>query len=157
PLDARIFNRTMMDELGVVDVAHMLADFGGLGMPLLSAADENQRGLQEGDGLDYKAMTSRGLTISNPRRDGFLRSETSLMDSFDVESAEALQGSNSLLFGSGDAGGVININSKRARLRQRTMQLRATFDSEGSDRYTSDINYGTQRFALRLNAVKGRE
>lgn len=157
PLDARVFNRTMMDELGVVDVATMLADFGGLGMPLLAAGNEDQRGLQEGDGVDYKAMTSRGLTISNPRRDGFLRSETSMMDSFDVESAEALQGSNSLLFGSGDAGGVININSKRARLRQRSAQLRATFDSEDSDRFTTDINVGTDRFALRLNAVKGHE
>jgi outer membrane receptor protein involved in Fe transport len=157
PLDARIFNRTIMDELGVVDVARMLGDLAGLGLPLLSAGTEDQRGMQEGDGVDYKSMTSRGLTISNPRRDGFLRSETSLMDSFDVESAEALQGSNSLLFGSGDAGGVININSKRARLRQRSLAFSAKFDSEGSDRFTADLNAGTEKFGLRLNAVKGRE
>lgn len=157
PLDARVFNRTMMDELDIVDVASMLSTFGGLGAPIISAGTEDQRGMQEGDTMDYKSMSSRGLTISNPRRDGFLRSDTSLMDSFDVESAEALQGSNSLLFGSGDAGGVININSKRARLRQNFGKLTTRFDSEGSERFTGDVNAGTKQVALRVNTVKGRE
>ena len=157
PLDARVFNRLMMDELGVTDVAGMLTSFGGLGAPLFGAGSEDQRGMQEGDTMDYKTMTSRGLTISNPRRDGFLRSDTTLMDSFDVESAEAIQGSNSLLFGSGDAGGVINVNSKRARVRQNFARLSARFDTEGSERYTFDGNAGTRTFALRLNAVQGRE
>ncbi|MDO8544445.1 MAG: hypothetical protein Q7S40_28735 [Opitutaceae bacterium] len=157
PLDAKIFNRTMMDELGVVDIAQMLSDFGGLGGPLFGAADEGQRGAQEGDPVDYKTMSSRGLTISNPRRDGFLRSDTSLMDSFDVESAEALQGSNSLLFGSGDAGGVVNVTGKRARLNQRSATFSAKVDSEGSRRFTADINAGTKRFGVRINGVKGEE
>lgn len=151
PLDARVFNRTMIDELDIIDVATMLSTFGGLGVPMFGAGSEDQRGMQDGDTLDYKNMTSRGLTISNPRRDGFLRSDTSLMDSFDVESAEALQGSNSLLFGSGDAGGVVNINSKRARLRQMTAKLTSRFDSEGSERYTADLNAGTRQVALRFN------
>ena len=157
PLDARIFNRTLMDELDIIDVATMLSTFGGLGAPIFSAGTEDQRGMQEGDTVDYKSMTSRGLTISNPRRDGFLRSDTSLMDSFDVESAEALQGSNSLLFGSGDAGGVININSKRARLGRETAKLTTRFDSEGSDRFTADLNLGTKALGIRFNGVKGRE
>jgi hypothetical protein len=157
PLDARVFNRTMMDEMDIIDVAAMLSSFGGLGVPMFSAGTEDQRGMQEGDTLDYKSMTSRGLTISNPRRDGFLRSDTSLMDSFDVESAEALQGSNSLLFGSGDAGGVVNINSKRARFRQSFAKLTSRFDSEGSERYTADLNVGTKLVGVRVNAVKGRD
>lgn len=157
PLDARVFSRTMMDELDIVDVATMLSTFGGLGVPMFSAGSEDQRGMQAGDTLDYKSMTSRGLTISNPRRDGFLRSDTSLMDSFDVESAEALQGSNSLLFGSGDAGGVVNINSKRARLRQTTAKFTSRFDSEGSERHTLDLNAAMPYAALRFNAVHGRD
>ena len=157
PLDAKIFNRTIIDELGVVDVARLLSDFGGLGPPLLGSGSEDQRGMLEGDGLDYKTMTTRGLTISNPRRDGFLRSDTSLMDSFDVESAEAMQGSNSLLFGSGDAGGVVNINSKRARLNRQAATFSAKWDSEGTTRYTTDINAGSRQFALRINHLKGEE
>jgi outer membrane receptor protein involved in Fe transport len=157
PLDARIFNRTMMDELGVVDVAAMLSDFGGTGMPILGSGNHDQRGYQEGDGVDYKSISIRGLVSSNPRRDGFLRSDTSLMDSFDVESAEALQGSNSLLFGSGDAGGVVNINSKRARLNKTSLRVTAKADSEGSHRATADLNAGTRQFALRVNAVADRQ
>jgi outer membrane receptor protein involved in Fe transport len=157
PLDARIFNRTMMDELGVTDVSAMLSDYGGLGLPLFGgggSGSDAQRGFQDGDLMQYQAMSSRGLTISNPRRDGFLRSETSLFDSFDVETAEALQGSNSLLFGSGDAGGVVNINAKRARLGQKTARFTALRDSEGSERYTADLNAGTRKLALRVNGLK---
>ncbi|MES2695978.1 MAG: TonB-dependent receptor plug domain-containing protein [Verrucomicrobiota bacterium] len=157
PLDARIFNRTLMDELGVVDIAAMLSDFGGTGMPILGSGNHDQRGYQDGDGVDYKSISIRGLVSSNPRRDGFLRSDTSLMDSFDVESAEALQGSNSLLFGSGDAGGVVNINSKRARLNKNSLRFTAKIDSEGSRRFTGDINAGTRTFAVRLNAVNDEQ
>lgn len=157
PLDARIFNRALMDELGVVDVAAMLSDFGGTGMPILGSGNHDQRGYQDGDGVDYKSISIRGLVSSNPRRDGFLRSDTSLMDSFDVESAEALQGSNSLLFGSGDAGGVVNINSKRARLNKRSLRFTAKTDSEGSRRFTGDVNAGAGKFAVRLNAVNDRQ
>src|SRR5262249_34485156 len=33
PLDAKVFNRQMMDEMGVVDMTDMLWKFGGLGPP----------------------------------------------------------------------------------------------------------------------------
>jgi outer membrane receptor protein involved in Fe transport len=98
----------------------------------------------------------RGLTINNPRRDGFLRSDTSMMDSFDVERVDALGGSNSLLFGSGDAGGVITTNSKRALIgRAMGGTVSAGGDSEGSRRYTLDANAGFRHWAFRVNAVHG--
>jgi outer membrane receptor protein involved in Fe transport len=108
PLDAKVFNRQLMDELGVVDMTEMLSKLGGLGAAIIAGGNEEVRGDLEGDRQDPKSMTMRGLTINNPRRDGFLRADTALMDSFDVERVDALGGSNSLLFGSGDAGGVIS-------------------------------------------------
>ncbi len=155
PLDAKVFNRGMMDELAVVDTTTLLSDVAGLGPPLISGGSENVRGMLEGDRVDFKALTSRGLAISNPRREGFLRSEISLVDSFDLERVEALQGSNSLLFGSGDAGGVVNVSAKRAYLNRISAKIGAQFDSEGSERYTFDGNIGTRLLALRVNAVKG--
>lgn len=155
PLDAKIFNSTMMEEMAVVDIGQMLSDIGGLGAPLLGAGEE--QGRQEGDALNYKTMSARGLTINNPRRDGFLRDDTALMDSFSAENVEVLMGSNSLLFGSGDAGGVVNVNSKKARLNRTFAKAGARWDSEGSMRYTGDLNYGSDRFGVRLNAVKGDE
>ena len=154
PLDARIFNRQMLDELGVVDLTDMLWKIGGLG-PAVINPNEDVRGTLEGDRQDPKSMSMRGLQINNPRRDGFLRSDTTLLDSFDIERVEAIGGSNSLLFGSGDAGGVITSASKRAYLNRRpTLILRATGDSEGTRRYTVDAQAGYRMFALRFNGVK---
>lgn len=154
PLDAKVFNRQIMDELGIVDMTEMLSKLGGLGPAVINAA-EDVRGTLEGDRQDPKSMTMRGLQINNPRRDGFLRSDTTLLDSFDIDRVEAIGGSNSLLFGSGDAGGVITSASKRAYLNRRpTATVTAVGDSEGSRRYLFDAQAGGKYFALRVNAVK---
>jgi outer membrane receptor protein involved in Fe transport len=107
PLEARVFNRQMLDELGTIDMTEMLWKIGGLG-PASIGAGEEYRGTLGGDRQDPKSMSMRGGLINNPRRDGFLRSETTLLDSFDVERVEAIGGSNSLLFGAGSEGGVVN-------------------------------------------------
>ncbi len=156
PLDAKVFNRQLMDELGVVDMTEMLSKLGGLGSAIIAGGNEEVRGDLEGDRQDPKSMTMRGLTINNPRRDGFLRADTALMDSYDVERVDALGGSNSLLFGSGDAGGVITTNSKRAALdRPLRGTLSASADSEGSRRYTVDVGAGFRYWGFRVNAVQG--
>jgi outer membrane receptor protein involved in Fe transport len=156
PLDAKVFNRQLMDEMGVVDMTEMLSKLGGLGSAIIGGGNEDVRGDLEGDRQDPKSMTMRGLTISNPRRDGFLRSDTTLLDSFDIERVEAIGGSNSLLFGSGDAGGVITSASKRAYLnRAPRATFSATGDSEGSRRYTIDAQAGYKQFGFRVNAVRG--
>jgi outer membrane receptor protein involved in Fe transport len=154
PLDAKVFNRQMLDDMGTVDMTDMLWKIGGLGAAVIGGG-EDVRGLVDGDRQDPKSMTMRGLQINNPRRDGFLRSDTTLLDTFDIERVEAIGGSNSLLFGSGDAGGVITSSSKRAYLRRRpTMTWGATGDSEGSRRYTVDAGFGEKYFAVRFNGVK---
>ncbi len=153
PLDAKVFNRQLMDELGIIDMTEMLSKLGGLGPAVINAGDD-VRGTLEGDRQDPKSMTMRGLQINNPRRDGFLRSDTTLLDSFDIERVEAIGGSNSLLFGSGDAGGVITSSSKRAYINKRpTATISAMGDSEGSRRYTLDTQAGGKYVAVRVNAV----
>lgn len=154
PLDAKIFNRQMLDDMGTVDMTDMLWKIGGLGAAVINAG-EDVRGMVDGDRQDPKSMTMRGLQINNPRRDGFLRSDTTLLDTFDIDRVEAIGGSNSLLFGSGDAGGVITSASKRAYLNRRpTMTVSAMGDSEGSRRYTVDTQFGEKYFAVRFNGVK---
>ncbi|MBL9200216.1 MAG: TonB-dependent receptor plug domain-containing protein [Opitutaceae bacterium] len=154
PLDAKVFNRQMLDDMGTVDMTDMLWKIGGLGAAVINGG-EDVRGMVDGDRQDPKSMTMRGLQINNPRRDGFLRSDTTLLDTFDIDRVEAIGGSNSLLFGSGDAGGVITSASKRAYLNRRpTMTWSATGDSEGSRRYTVDSQLGEKYFAVRFNGVK---
>jgi outer membrane receptor protein involved in Fe transport len=155
PLDAKVFNRQLMDELDVVDMTDMLSKLGGLGSAVIGTG-EDVRGDLEGDRQDPKTMTMRGLAINNPRRDGFLRSDTTLLDSFDVERVEVIGGSNSLLFGSGDAGGAITSTSKRAYLNRRpTSTITGKIDSEGSWRSTLDTQASNRMFGLRINAAKG--
>ncbi len=154
PLEARVFNRQMLDELDAIDMTELLAKIGGLG-PASIGAGEEYRGTLEGDRQDPKSMSMRGALINNPRRDGFLRSETTLLDSFDVERVEAIGGSNSLLFGAGSEGGVVNTAPKRAYLNRRpTVTVRASGDSEGSRRYTLDAQAGNRFLAFRVNGVK---
>jgi outer membrane receptor protein involved in Fe transport len=155
PLDAKIFNRQLLDDMGTVDMTDMLWKIGGLGAALIGNGNEDVRGTLEGDRQDPKSMSMRGLQINNPRRDGFLRSDTTLLDTFDIERVEAIGGSNSLLFGSGDAGGVITSASKRAYLNRRpTMTVAATGDSEGTRRYTVDAQVGYKYFGFRVNGVR---
>jgi hypothetical protein len=157
PVDARILTKQMMTELGGGDIFKLLSDFGGLGATLFGSGNEDQRGMQEGDGVQPEGMTGRGFAIGTPRRDGFLRSATSMMNSFDVESADVINGSNNLLYGSGDASGVVVVNSKRAALNRRSATLSAKLDSEGSTLYTADANYGVKRFGLRVNLMKSAD
>jgi len=146
PLDAKVFNRQMLDDMGAVDMTDMLWKLGGLG-PAVINSGEDVRGMVEGDRQDPKSMSMRGLQINNPRRDGFLRSDTSLLDTFDIERVEAIGGSNSLLFGSGDAGGVITSASKRAYINRRpTATISAMGDSEGS-RATRSMRNGASNIS----------
>ncbi len=157
PVDARIMTKQMISELGGGDIFKLLGDFGGLGATLFGGGNEDQRGMQEGDGVQPEGMTGRGFAIGTPRRDGFLRSATSMMNSFDVESADVINGSNNLLYGSGDASGVVVVNSKRAALNRRSATLGTKFDSEGSSLYTVDANYGAKRFGVRVNLMKSAD
>jgi outer membrane receptor protein involved in Fe transport len=157
PLDARVLTRTMMDELGGGDVFRLLSDYGGLGAMLFGGGNEDQRGMQEGDAAQPGAYNARGFSIGEPRRDGFLRSSTAGFNGFDVESAEAVNGSNNLLYGSGDPGGIVVINTKRARVNQRAATLSTKFDSEGSHTHTGDFNVGTPRLAFRLNLLRNAD
>ena len=157
PIDARILNSTLISELGGGDIFKLLSDFGGLGAMLSGGGNEDQRGMQDGDAAQPGGLTSRGLSISEPRRDGLLRSSTSMFNGFDVESAETVNGSNNLLYGSGDAGGVVIINSKRARVGRNAHTFSYMMDSEGTQRFTTDLNAGTRRFAVRLNLLKSED
>jgi len=157
PLDARILNNTLITELGGGDIFKLLSDYGGLGAMLFGGGSEGQRGTQDGDQAQPGGLSARGFTISEPRRDGFLRSSTSMFNGFDVESAEAINGSNNLLYGSGEAGGLVVINSKRARVQQRSLNFSHVIDSEGSQRFTTDMNVGTKRFGVRVNGLKSRD
>ncbi|MCB1953146.1 MAG: TonB-dependent siderophore receptor [Zoogloeaceae bacterium] len=75
-------------------------------------------------------------------------------ETFDIEQLEVLRGSAAMLFGRGQAGGVINRVSKPPRLVDRTT-LTTTIGTQDYGRVVADMNKVTgQDAALRVNLMK---
>lgn len=66
-------------------------------------------------------------------------------DSYNVNRIDILRGSNSILFGLGSPGGVINATTDSANLRRNTGEVEATTDEFGSFRGTVNLNQAILR------------
>ncbi|WP_108825248.1 TonB-dependent receptor [Ereboglobus luteus] len=153
PLTADIFNAAFMEDMGVVDLTEMLTKYAGFSEPVMGSA-ESARGFEPGDETDFKNLRVRGLEATNQRREGFLHSEGTTLDSFDLDASEYIHGSQSLLYGAGGPGGVVNFVGKRARFNRKNAIASMRFDSEGTRRYQGEINFGTRKFAVRAVGVR---
>ncbi len=78
-------------------------------------------------------------------------------DLYNIERAEVASGANSILFGSGDAGGLVSLASKRASVTRSKYSAAAVFGSWNYERYTTDLNQVIvpRVLAFRLNALYG--
>lgn len=78
-------------------------------------------------------------------------------DLYNIERAEVASGANSILFGSGDAGGLVSLSSKRANVARSRYSASAMFGSWNYERYTTDLNQVLvpRVLAFRLNALYG--
>lgn len=76
-------------------------------------------------------------------------------DLYNVERAEVASGANSILFGSGDAGGLVSLSTKRANLNRNRYVGQAVFGSWSYQRYTTDLNQVLvpKTLGVRLNAL----
>jgi hypothetical protein len=159
PLSAQIFNQNFLDDMGVTDIGDMLVQYAGFDPQFTpySASGALATGSEPGDRKDFSNLSIRGLPAGVQRRDGFLFSEGTTLDSFDVESVQVIGGSQSLIYGAGDAGGVLNMVGRRAKFRSNYGRARFRFDSNGSRRYELEGNVGTRRFAVTAIGVKGTQ
>lgn len=152
PISADVFNQTLIRDLGATDASQVLAELAGFGLGRIGAG-ENATGMLRGDPANFNSFTGRGLPVSNQRREGFLLSPTTQLDTFDIDRIETVRGSQSLLYGAGDAGGVINYQSKRAIFKRNSLSISLKVDDQQSARETIDVNAGTSNFALLVAAV----
>jgi iron complex outermembrane recepter protein len=76
-------------------------------------------------------------------------------DLYNIERAEVASGANSILFGSGDAGGLVSLTSKKANVNRNKASGQAVFGSGAYQRYTGDINRVLipRTLSLRLNGL----
>jgi outer membrane receptor for ferric coprogen and ferric-rhodotorulic acid len=98
-------------------------------------------------------LTFRGLPGARQLRDGFPWYMP--QDIFNTERIEFNRGPGGLAYGDVDAGGIINIGSKRASFGRRNVTLQTRFDDWGTKRASIDVQQPllAKKLALRLNAV----
>lgn len=98
-------------------------------------------------------LTFRGLPAARQLRDGFPWYMP--QDIFNTERIEFNRGPGGLAYGDVDAGGIINIASKRALLGARKFTLQTRFDDWGTKRASFDVQQPLRpgTLGLRLTAV----
>lgn len=137
PVALTVINEELMKDMAVSDY-QQIAGFAP-GVNTSGGPDNN----------DYNT-TIRGLTNRFQMRNFFLWYSPG--DLFNVERAEIIRGPSALLYGRNDAGGLINLSTKRAK-----PGTSGSIDFRlGSDellRGSFDANYGNQTMALRVNGV----
>lgn len=151
PITADIYNRALLDDLGVTDLNRFLGDFAGYGSPV-TGLNQFGRGNGDGDVTSADGLRARGLTVGS-RRNGFTGAGVAAADSFSVERVEVIRGPQSLLYGPGDPGGVINYVSKAAVFGSNRGTLKGVFSSEGTYRAETDFNVARGDFAVRVGAL----
>lgn len=78
-------------------------------------------------------------------------------DLYNIERAEVASGPNSILFGSGDAGGLVSLTSKKASVGRNKYSAQAVFGSWAYERYVTDLNTVLipRTLAVRFNGLYG--
>jgi len=98
----------------------------------------------------YGVTRMRGLSAANTATDGF--SSSLPFDTYNVDSIEVSRGPNSSVFGLGNTGGGVNINSSKANVTHDITSFGTRGDSYGGYRENFDFNRVLlkNKFALRV-------
>lgn len=159
PISADIYNEAFMRDINATNVEQMISEYtAGSGFASNDAAASSDAS-QPGERQANASIRLRGLTAPAMLRDAFMSLQTysntgstatGVTSSFDLERTEVIMGPQSLLYGSGGGGGVINLVSKQARFNKGLNgNFRFRTDGFGSKIETLDVGWGTRKFAAR--------
>ena len=149
PASVSAFTPEFLSDIAATNLEEMLAHATNVEIDVedSNAGFNNPQG-RGADGNDY-SFRMRG-SPGGASRD-FVESSVPV-DLYNVERAEVASGPNSILFGLGQAGGLVSLSGKKANLnRQRTM-LKSVFGSWSMERYEADHNQVVipRKLSLRL-------
>jgi outer membrane receptor protein involved in Fe transport len=133
---------TSTDEIGryMVSTEYDFGEDGGTGQNFLK--DNSTR-----------TMRMRGLTGGTISVNFFKSNFTA--DTFSIERIDQSRGPNSVLFGIGNPGGIINVSTKRAQLGKNASEVAVQGRAEGGLRLEGDHNQAlNDTFAVRVAAAK---
>lgn len=148
PMAVTVLTQEYLQDLAATDPAAIL-NYG------VNLEPGNQSGIGNDYGGGGNAVFVRGVQSSWNSRDGFIW--YAISDNYNTENIEILRGPSGNIYGDGRVGGVLNIATKRAKLRDYG-QLQLRWDSEDSLRGSLDLNRRLSRNgALRLNLLKSNQ
>ncbi len=144
PADQTILTREFLDDIGALSYAEA-------GIWLTSAVVTPPGGTDFGQAIVFRGVSPAGYPYRN-----YFRS-LGPVDDYIVERLDNSRGPNSLIFGDGVIGGIINTSTKRAQLNRPRTDARFVFDTEGSQRGAIDVNRNvTSALAARVNLLAER-
>ncbi len=154
-----VVTKEFMDDVGATSMENLLVhttstEVGGAEGNFTNSNLSGSRPDQQGNRQNPEGNTRvRGLVSAEVSRDFFITDFG--FDSYNVERVDISRGPNSVLFGVGSPGGVINYSSKRALLGRDRVEYSLRADQRGSFRTTLDVNQVVvpRRVALRLNGL----
>ena len=163
PVSADIFNEAFMKDIAATSVEDMVVGYSaGAGSAIASPGPSSSNN-QSGDRNANSFLALRGLTAPTMQRDGFMPVNTYIQsgstgtgytNNFDTERVEIINGPQSLLYGVGGAGGVMNLVSKQARFGRPTFgSAQFQVDQWGHKLGLVDIGISRGNVAVRIAAT----
>lgn len=152
-----VITEEFMEDTGATDGESLLQFVGNMevgGVLGNFSNSDGGNGTVESRVNPQRGQRVRGLVSANLTRDYF---QTDIpFDSYNTSRVVVNRGPNSILFGLGSPGGVINNNLKRAHIGQDTTEVAFRFDHRGSMRGTFDIarTLIDDRLAIRVAGLR---
>lgn len=145
PAAISVFTKDFLDDIGAISVAEAL-----------NYAMNTERDFSDFTGNGFNAVDvtfqMRGFVGASLGRNYFGWFGSS--DSYNVERLDFSRGPNSILFGIGGPGGIVNTTTKQARLGRNSQEAQLRIGSWNDHRATLDLNRTVgQKLAVRANLV----
>lgn len=143
---------TSVDDLLVYT---MNTEVGGISGNFANSSSDTNRASQDSNRANPNSNNRiRGLSSANRSRDYFLTDIP--LDAYNTSGVTISRGPNSILFGIGSPGGVIENSLNMAELTRNRYELSVRMGDRGSNRTTVDINQTVLpgRLAVRFDALR---
>lgn len=160
PVSADIFNEAFMKDVAAVSVEDMVTTYSAGAGSAIASPGPSSANNQPGDRNANSFVALRGLTAPTVQREGFMpvntyiqsgSTGTGFTSNFNIERVEVINGPQSLLYGVGGAGGVINLISKQARFGKKPFgSFQFQVDHWGHKLALLDLGASAGRFAVRV-------
>ena len=142
-----ILTPEFLDDIGAIDITSAYDFVPSTETYNLSATDTDGNGSRSRDTVTVRGFNSSSLSLN------FFKSGIRI-DRYNTETLSFNRGPNSILFGDGSPGGLINADTKRAHFRGNHGEVTLRYSDIGSGSYrgTFDQNlaFNARRFAVRV-------